>query len=339
MDENSRRRFVKAACTMMMGMLPMHRVVARPPSNRLVAIALLDTRVEAENREFRQQLLQAFGRNFPIDWGLGIENIPFATQSDAAALSLALNAAPFDLCLTVGEHATKAAAAIFRSRPIIFHLTVDPVLDGIVAGMQSPERNLTGFTSFSPTHRKRWEILFEAFPDVERLTVLVGDNWPHRASVEADALKVPGRRIEIAGIDVFRPILKQLDASTRHRHLAIDVPHTGLTSRNPFMVIDYINALRVPSIYDGTHYVRWGGLASYEADPLPEVDMIMDYMKLVLNDVPPRLIPVRSPSSFTLALNLKTAAQSGLTIGKRLIKRANVIVNGSDRPGPESPRT
>ncbi|MEO8136661.1 MAG: ABC transporter substrate binding protein [Betaproteobacteria bacterium] len=341
MNEHSRRRFLKTATgTTLFALLPLGATAAaRVQAHRTVSVALLDQRFESDSQEFQRQLQRAFVRKFPGGPALRIESIPLPVQKDPVKLAAALHASEFDLCLTIGEQATRAAAISFRSRPIIFQAIDDPVVDGIVAAAQSPDRNLTGFTSFSPTHLKRWEVLFEAFPDIERLAVLVDAQWRHRASVQADALGqgARGRRVEIVVLDALRPIVQQLRSIPLHRHLAIDVPHSPLASKDPFIIIDFINSIRVPSIYDGTHYVRWGGLASYEADPLPDIDTIIEYMALLLNDVPPRLIPVRYPSSFSLAFNLQTASASALTISKRILKRANVIVRLTQRPRRELP--
>lgn len=298
-----------------------------------LVVALLDVRVVAENQKFQLELETEATLQFPSSLKLKIINIPFSVHKDLAALSDLVKKLNPDVCIAVTALAAARAVQVLPTTPILFSLTVDPVKLGFTPSSHKPSKNMTGLTSFSPTHLKRWELLFEAFPKISKIVVLADSAWPLLTQLKADAVLVRAKlgRIEIIEIDVKQNISEQITEALNEIGVGVDVPHTGVTSAKPFEIIDLISSTKLPCIYDGTHYVNWGGLMSYDADPLPEAKTLVAMLTMLGNGTAVSQIPVRFPSSYTLALNLETATNMGVKLDKTTLRRVTQVFKTATR--------
>jgi putative tryptophan/tyrosine transport system substrate-binding protein len=97
-----------------------------------------------------------------------------------------------------GVHAAKAATATI---PIVFQMGEDPVKEGIVASLNRPGGNITGFSNFSNVlFSKRLGLLRDIAPRAEAFAFLVNPNNPNAdpdtKEVQA-AAAAAGRRLEV----------------------------------------------------------------------------------------------------------------------------------------------
>jgi putative ABC transport system substrate-binding protein len=329
-NETRRRLLLGAAGVWVNSAFTAPAFAANTRRPRQARLALLDNRYPDERAVFIDDLLRAIPETSIDALRVEIEFVPREVRFDARRLGALAARGRFDAFIVVGEESVQQVRRVAPDTPIVFHLSNDPRQSGIVGSVQRPGGNMTGFTSYAPTHRKRWELLREAFPRTERICVLVEAGWPHHDEVAQDARveSAKGIPITLTDIDAFADIPGQLRTILRGRGLAVDIPYTTVT-RFPGPLVDCLNDLGHPAIYDGTYYVHWDGLMSYEADPLPEVALFAEYVNLILHGTPPGMIPVRFPSSFTLALNATTAARVGIAFPKPLLRRANLVI-GAD---------
>src|SRR5215831_12889682 len=104
------------------------------------------------------------GRNLRIDlrWhGYDINQIPVLAQE--------LVGLQPDIIVTAGALATAAVQRETRTIPIVFTSAVDPVASSIVAGLNQPGGNATGFANYEPTLGGKWlELLSEIAPGLKR---------------------------------------------------------------------------------------------------------------------------------------------------------------------------
>lgn len=300
-----------------------------------VSTALLDIRIPSANIRFQRELESEAFIAFPPNRKINIINIPFGSQADPKKLQSALLESRLFAVVSVGEPATTAAAEILDRTNIVFSVSSDPLRSLVKSTNAGLPKNLTGFTSFSPTHRKRWEVLRSSFPRVDKIIVLGAGRWLREQQLAHEANEDSNRmgRIDVVEIDVTRDIATQIRnvLARAGKNAGIDFPHSGLANKDPYSIIDCINQSHLPCIYDGTHYVDWGGLLSYEADPLPEAKTTIEYLVLLMQGVPPEKIPIRYPTSFTLAVNLETASAANLPLPKSLLLRANHFVKKTNR--------
>jgi putative ABC transport system substrate-binding protein len=78
-----------------------------------------------------------------------------------------------DINLTNGTPATVALQRETPTIPIVFATGGDPVTSGIVAKLNQPSGNITGFASWEPTMGGKWlELLSEITPGLKRAAIM-----------------------------------------------------------------------------------------------------------------------------------------------------------------------
>src|SRR5207344_2893879 len=78
-----------------------------------------------------------------------------------------------DIILTSGAHATAAVQRQTRTIPLVFANVGDPVASGIVARLDRPGGNITGFATFEASLGGKWlELLSEIAPGLKRAAIM-----------------------------------------------------------------------------------------------------------------------------------------------------------------------
>jgi putative ABC transport system substrate-binding protein len=78
-----------------------------------------------------------------------------------------------DIIVTDSTPATAALQRETRTIPIVFANMLDPVPSGIVARLDRPSGNITGFASWEPTLGGKWlELLSEIAPGLKRAAIM-----------------------------------------------------------------------------------------------------------------------------------------------------------------------
>ena len=269
------------------------------------------------------------GRNVRIDlrWAGGDTNrIP--------ALAQELVGLQPDVIVT---SATPAAAALqreTRSIPIVFVTVSDPVDSGIVARLDRPSANITGFADLEATLGGKWlELLSEIAPKLKRAAILFHPD-PAPASAYMPSL-------ETAAETAARSLNVELIMSPVHSEVEIETAILALGSQaggglvvmpGAFMIAHRAPIIlaaarnRIPAIYSLSTFVRDGGLLSYGVDRVDAFRRAATYVDRILRGAKPGDLPVQFPTKFEMAVNLKTAKALGLTVPPSILLRADEVI-------------
>ena len=173
------------------------------------------------------------------------------------------------------------------------------------------------------------QLLHDLVPNSRRFGHLVNpDNVFDVANIDAarDAVRTWGGTVEVA----YARAPRDFDAAFAEfaeRHVeAITIAADALYSSELERLIRVAAQYAVPVIYGFEDSVRNGGLMSYSANGRDLVRQASLYAGRILKGEKPADLPVVQPTSFTFAINLKTAKALGLTIPPNLLALADEVI-------------
>jgi putative ABC transport system substrate-binding protein len=264
------------------------------------------------------------GRNFTFEYiqTPGIEGYEL-TYRELAARDV-------DILLAAGnEPALRAARAAAGTTPIVFiALDFDPVEKGYVASLSRPGGNSTGiFVSQLELAGKRAELLREAFPNARRIGLL-WDQASHEqavaAAVVAGKLGFEPRLLELIGEPPnYAAALMPMDQSPGE---PIMIPASPLALRDRVTIAQLLLKRGTPSICAFRELMEAGALISYGVNLIDVFRDIAAFVDQVARGSKAGDVPMRAPSHFHTAFNLRTAKALGLEVPVMLLARADEVI-------------
>jgi putative ABC transport system substrate-binding protein len=232
-----------------------------------------------------------------------------------------------DILIAGTTQAALAAKAATTTLPIIMLGCGDPIDYGVIDSYSRPGANITG-TAFSNLNEatKRIELLHEAFPSLTGVVVIgvipTGNpNTPTELRRTADAL----------GLRLVAPQLRTDDDVAQA--LAIAEPTDGivivgnaLVFQNVARIKTFASGRQLAVVYSRADDVRTGGLMSYGSNRKQIRLAVAPYVRRIAEGADPRLLPVQLPTKFDLAMNLQSAARSGLAPAASVVARADPVI-------------
>jgi putative tryptophan/tyrosine transport system substrate-binding protein len=246
------------------------------------------------------------------------------------ALALELVGLQPDIIVTTSTPATALVQREARTIPIVFVNVADPIASGIVARLDRPSGNITGFSLSEASMGGKWlELLSEIAPGLKRAAYMFNpDAAP--ASVYTPSFETAARSLKVAPI--IAPVHSDLEIETviialgREPGSGLVVLSDGfmLTHRAPVILAAAQND--VPAVYSRSFVARDGGLLSYGPDPVDPFRRAATYVDRILRGAKPGDLPVQFPTKFEMAVNLKTAKALGLAVPPSILLRADEVI-------------
>jgi putative ABC transport system substrate-binding protein len=236
-----------------------------------------------------------------------------------------------NLIVTFGGPTAALAAKRATSKiPIVFNAVGDPIASGLVGSLAHPGGNVTGFSILVvELNTKRFELLSELIPTAKIIALLVN---PNTASSERvvhevrDAARTKRIQLVVLGTATQSEVAVAFDTMQQRRVDALLVSSDPSFNNWREQLVALASRYRVPAIYEFSEFVEIGGLASYGPNLLGINHQAGIYAGRVLNGENPAELPVQQPTSFELAINLKTASALGLTVSPLLLAGADKVV-------------
>ncbi len=228
----------------------------------------------------------------------------------------------------IGVRAVQQATSTI---PIVMGVSSNPVEFGLIKSLAKPDGNTTGVTSqLIELSSKRLELLREVVPKLKDVAVLSNLALPGlRKGLEEteSAARTLGVRVRSFGISTDTAALESVFAAiARERPDGLVVQPDPLAGRHGARIAEFAEKYRLPAIGGGRQFVVDGGLLSYGGSFAEGWRLAARYVDKILKGAKPADLPVEQPSTFELAINVKTAKNLGLTIPQSLLLRANEVI-------------
>jgi putative ABC transport system substrate-binding protein len=213
--------------------------------------------------------------------------------------------------------------------PVVFMGTSDPVSRKLIASMEKPGGNFTGYVEFESGIGVKWlELLKQIAPNVTRVAVVqdpMRSTW--RNVLTGIEKAAPSFNMQVTSVDAR-------DSAELERFLATFAgPDSGLiVTPNQFSALarDRLIALaarhKLPAVYFSRFFVTEGGLISYAPDAIDQYHRAAGSIDRILKGEKPGDMPVQAPAKFEIVANLRTAQMIGLTIPAQLVAAADHVI-------------
>jgi putative ABC transport system substrate-binding protein len=277
---------------------------------------------------FRQALADlgwTDGRNVRIDLRWGGDDI-----NRLRALAQELVGLQPDIIVTGATAPTAAVQRQTRTIPVVFAGVSEPVTQRIVARLDRPGGNITGFGRTEASMGGKWlELLSEIAPGLKRAALLFNPDI-NSVSVYMPSFEMAARSLKVEPITA--PVHSDVEIERAIISLGRE-PGGGLVSlAGGFMfthraqIISAAARNNVPAVYGVSDFARDGGLLSYAPVPADILRRVALYVDRILRGEKPGELPVQFPTKFEMVLNLKTAKALGLTVPQSILLRADEVI-------------
>ena len=218
---------------------------------------------------------------------------------------------------------TFAAKAATTSIPIVFGVGADPVQLGLVASLNRPGGNLTGFNAYSgEAGGKGLALLHELVPSAATFGFLENPNNPVSELTMRDVLatgSVMGLKVEILKATTDREIDAAFANLVQAQTGALLVGNSFLFNSRMGQIVALAARHAIPTMYALREFAEAGGLISYGTSLIEGYRQAGLYAGRILKGEKPADLPVQQTTKIELVINLTTAKALGLDVPAKLL--------------------
>jgi putative ABC transport system substrate-binding protein len=235
-----------------------------------------------------------------------------------------------DIIVTDSIPSTVALQRETRTIPIVMAGVSDPAAGGLVAALNQPGGNITGFAVHETPLGGKWlELLSEIGPGLKRVAIMFNpDTAPASSYVPSFETAARSLKVEL----IIAPVHSDVEIETAIIAIGRE-PGGGLavipdlfTELHRAPIISAAARNNVPAVYSQSAFARGGGLLSYGTDLVEPLRRAASYVDRILRGEKPGDLPVQFPTKFEMAVNLKTAKALGLTVPQSILLRADEVI-------------
>jgi len=265
------------------------------------------------------------GRNFVIEYrwaGNQAGRLP-GLAADLVQLQVAV-------IVAAGTPPALAAKAATTGIPIVFNVGADPVQLGLVASLNRPGGNVTGFNGInSELGAKQLALLHELVPSAATIGFLENPDDPIFEITARDVLAaapVIGLKVQILKAGTDREIETAFASVVEARTGALLVGGDPLFNSRIEQLVGLAVRHAIPTMYSYREFVVAGGLISYGVSLTETYRQVGLYTGRILKGEKPADLPVEQATKLGLIINLKTAKALGLQVPYKLLALADEII-------------
>ena len=319
-----RREFITVICAAAFGLFPVWAQQSPSPLVGVLDAGSAESRSkdhEALRRGLRE-LGYVEGRNIQLEYRYAdghLDRLP-----GLAAELVRLNP---KIIVSAPLPANLALHKLTTTVPIVMASGADPVGFGLVESLSHPGGNITGLTNFAEElASKQLDLIRELLPGLARVGVIVNVQNPlHEPEWQKTQAAATTHSLALVRFDfrVVEDFERAFGLFSREKVDAVLIPPDVTFGANRWHIAELAAKLRLPAIYFTRQYAEAGGLLSYGPNPSESYRRAAVFVDKILKGAKPGDLPIEQPTTFELAVNLRTAAAMGITIPPSLMLRVD----------------
>jgi putative ABC transport system substrate-binding protein len=207
----------------------------------------------------------------------------------------------------------------------------DPVVSGFVASLARPAGNITGLTIIAAeVSAKRLQLLKDAIPRISRVAIFASSGMRALNALQVAeaqrAAKALGMESMSTQLERREDFKQQLALLRKWRADSIYITESPVNAFNRKLLAEFAAEARLPAVGGETGYAEAGALMSYGANYLVLSRRAATYVDKIFKGAKPGDLPVEQPTTFELAINMKTAKALGIKISQSILGRADKVI-------------
>jgi putative tryptophan/tyrosine transport system substrate-binding protein len=226
--------------------------------------------------------------------------------------------------------ATSIVVKGYRTVPVVYEFSADPVATGIAEDLAHPLFNATGVTLMkAELNSKRLEFLHEFAPEAHQVAVITN---PLHAGEEREREEL-GAQAEQLGIHLAffstpnrAELDRALNAIAAAPPQALIAFSEGFVVENRDTIINFALRHRLPLISGWAIMAKSGALLTYGPRLGESYRRTAYFVGRILKGAKPVDLPIEQPTRFELVVNRKTADALGLTIPPSILARVDEVI-------------
>ena len=236
---------------------------------------------------------------------------------------------PVDVIVTDSEPAGRGAHDATTTIPIVTIISGDPVGGGMARSLAKPGGNLTGVTYYATElTAKRMELLKELLPEVTTVGVMANPNVSY-LPFEEDTKRAGGRlgittRVHQVSepADLKSAFSRMKAEGAQAVFILPDLMFASEASRIADLALEH----GLPTMAWGGWFTETGCLMAYSSDYGTMIHRLAFYVDRILKGAKPGDLPIEQAATFSLSVNLKTAAVLGVEVPQSILMLADKVI-------------
>ncbi len=224
-----------------------------------------------------------------------------------------------------------AAKGATTTIPIVLVGGGDPIKRGLVASLNRPGGNVTGFTLVDTgIQGKMLDLVGQMVPQAMRIAYLASPSnspvFEEQTSEIRQAAQALGREIIVVEGRSDFDFEIAFDTLVQRGAGALVVGNTPWAVERRHMILTLAARHKVPAMYPFSTFVFEGGLMSYGVGRGVFRQVASHYVGKILKGAKPNDLPIQQPTKFELVINLKTARALGIDVPEKLLALADEVI-------------
>lgn len=279
---------------------------------------------------WRDEIVRVLAQNGFVA-GRNLEMVERFSGGDAhrlPRLAREIYALEVDTIVAISSPSVRAVMGATQSIPVVMVVGEDPVELGMVASLAHPGGRVTGIAFRTPEgDAKRLELLRQAIPAGRHFGYL-GMSYEIAPKAEEMARAAARLGIEVTTYWVNGPD-EYAAAFARMRNEDVAGVVVGVTqplATNASRVVAIAAENRLPTICEWGYMARVGCVLGFGHDLTYGQRRVGEYVARILKGTSPSELPVEESDAWKLTVNLRVAAQLGITLSPSILARADEVI-------------